>query len=128
LTIAKAGERINRPSFVQTQNRKGKMNINKDMKFCNVTGQKLDQEVRKANLDLTIKDLERDMIIQEFQFLKMRLTQHLDQIPTVATMKSFLLKDIQKILREDLKQPQTLLRETLIKLVLIKIKIKQDEK
>lgn len=104
------------------------MNINKDMKFCNVTGQKLDQEVRKANLDLTIKDLERDMIIQEFQFLKMRLTQHLDQIPTVATMKSFLLKDIQKILREDLKQPQTLLRETLIKLVLIKIKIKQDEK
>ena len=98
------------------------------MKFCNVTGQKLDQEVRKANLDLTIKDLERDMIIQEFQFLKMRLTQHLDQIPAVATMKSFLLKDIQKILREDLKQPQTLLRETLIKLVLIKIKIKQDEK
>ena len=50
-----------------------------------------------------------------------------DKIPTVKEFKNFLLVDLQKILRDDLKDYQSRLRETLIKLILIKIKIKQNE-
>lgn len=123
-----AGERINRLPIVQTQNRKGKMNMNKDIKFSNVTGQRIDETPLKRSFDANVGDLLPDLIEQERQFIKYRLTFVFNRIPTVSVFKSFLLVDLQKILRDDLKNYQTRLRETLIKLVLIKIQIKQDEK
>ena len=123
-----AGERINRLPIVQTQNRKGKMNMNKDIKFSNVTGQRIDETPLKRSFDANVGDLLPDLIEQERQFIKYRLTFVFNRIPTVSVFKSFLLVDLQKILRDDLKNYQTRLRETLIKLVLIKIQIKQNEK
>ena len=123
-----AGERINRLPIVQTQNRKGKMNMNKDIKFSNVTGQRIDETPLKRSFDANVGDLLPDLIEQERQFIKYRLTFVFNRIPTVSVFKSFLLVDLQKILRDDLKNYQTRLRETLIKLVLIKSQIKQDEK
>lgn len=123
-----AGERINRLPIVQTQNRKGKMNMNKDIKFSNVTGQRIDETPLKRSFDDNVGDLLPDLIEQERQFIKYRLTFVFNRIPTVSVFKSFLLVDLQKILRDDLKNYQTRLRETLIKLVLIKIQIKQNEK
>ncbi|MAB40606.1 MAG: hypothetical protein CL525_16110 [Aequorivita sp.] len=123
-----AGERINRLPIVQTQNRKGKMNMNKDIKFSNVTGQRIDETPLKRSFDANVGDLLPDLIDQERQFIKYRLTFVFNRIPTVSVFKSFLLVDLQKILRDDLKEYQTRLRETLIKLVLIKIQIKQNEK
>ena len=123
----KAGEQVNRLSIVQTQNRKGKMNINKDIKFSNVNGQRIEETPANVFFDYNVNDLLPDLIEQERQFIKYRMIFIFDKIPTVKEFKNFLLVDLQKILRDDLKDYQSRLRETLIKLILIKIKIKQNE-
>tara|TARA_Y100000361_G_C11162000_1_gene348103 strand:+ start:30576 stop:30887 length:312 start_codon:yes stop_codon:yes gene_type:complete len=103
------------------------MNIDKDTKFDLKTGRMIQDEEKKEN-DLIIKDLIPDLILQEKQFIRFVYTRHLLRIPSVAELHNYKINELKILLREELeKKDINTIRETLLKLILIKIKFLKNE-